>query len=408
MPPYREIHSADNKSEKIEQPIPFSELIGRPLRACIDAQDYAARSTMHFIESVGMQTSESIDAVQEAVQVSFSYRKEGRMVHLRVPLLTIVPIPYFSIDSLEIKFRANIKGVQEEKMQKEAQKNSPSSMLLQATYARSYSSSEISNSSNNFEQAIDVCVRATQDHMPSGLAKVMNFLGDSIVAESETITLSDKAFRELFNNGIQYINNPTLSMHSGSSLTPYIPTDLPKINRKALSENMLRSEVAKVQTINISHNEFPFRSIDDLGYFHALRSFQCRNITLPHVRTFNLGYLSNVRIIELIGNNSPLLKGQYKPLMDFAWLGRVQYLSLENWGKGMLPSINLTSSHSLQELFIKKSHHRQVDISQCKSLQKLIIEASNVEELVVWAGFNRTQFNIPKEIRVIERRITYA
>ena len=40
--------------------------------------------------------------------VSFTYRKNGRMATINVPLLTIVPIPYIAIRDIDIAFKANI------------------------------------------------------------------------------------------------------------------------------------------------------------------------------------------------------------------------------------------------------------------------------------------------------------
>ncbi|MBQ2481826.1 MAG: DUF2589 domain-containing protein, partial [Treponema sp.] len=38
--------------------------------------------------------------------VAFSFNRGGRMVQLNVPLLTIVPIPYIAINTIDINFKA--------------------------------------------------------------------------------------------------------------------------------------------------------------------------------------------------------------------------------------------------------------------------------------------------------------
>ena len=42
------------------QAIPFSSLIGGPLRSCIEAQAMAARTTWDFIQNVGLERNAAI------------------------------------------------------------------------------------------------------------------------------------------------------------------------------------------------------------------------------------------------------------------------------------------------------------------------------------------------------------
>ena len=72
------------------QALPFSSMIGGPLKACIEAQAMAAKTSWEFIKEVGLNTDEK--GQKSAVMVAFSFNKGGRMTQLNVPLLTIVPI----------------------------------------------------------------------------------------------------------------------------------------------------------------------------------------------------------------------------------------------------------------------------------------------------------------------------
>ena len=89
------------------QGIPFSSLIGGPLNAAVDAQVKAAGATVNFIQNVGL-TGPADN--RRPIQVEFVYYVDGKEAKLMVPLLTIVPIPYLSIDSVDIQFKANIKA----------------------------------------------------------------------------------------------------------------------------------------------------------------------------------------------------------------------------------------------------------------------------------------------------------
>lgn len=95
-----------NVATSAMQAIPFSSMIGGPLKACIEAQAMAAKTSWEFIKEVELNTDEK--GQKSAVMVAFSFNKGGRMTQLNVPLLTIVPIPYIAINSVDINFKANI------------------------------------------------------------------------------------------------------------------------------------------------------------------------------------------------------------------------------------------------------------------------------------------------------------
>ena len=111
MPP-----AASNAATSALKSIPFENIIGAPLEACIRAQQSAAQSTVDFINAVGLQEVPILDAEGnetdktkvEAIYVSFQFIQGGRMVQMNVPLLSIVPIPYIAINTIDINFKANI------------------------------------------------------------------------------------------------------------------------------------------------------------------------------------------------------------------------------------------------------------------------------------------------------------
>lgn len=87
------------------QSLPFGNIIGGPLVACVEAQAQAARTSWEFIQNVGLYAD---GEEKKTVNVSFQFIKDGRMAQITVPLLTIVPIPYIAINSIDINFKANI------------------------------------------------------------------------------------------------------------------------------------------------------------------------------------------------------------------------------------------------------------------------------------------------------------
>ena len=175
------------------QAIPFSSMIGGPLNACIEAQAMAARTSWEFIKEVGLNTDEK--GQKSAIMVAFSFNRGGRMVQLNVPLLTIVPIPYIAINTIDINFKASISASSStasetsEHTEAGGEVNAKAKLnlglfSLQANLKANYSSKKDSKataeSKYSVESTIDVAVKAGQESMPAGMAKVLELLGTAL------------------------------------------------------------------------------------------------------------------------------------------------------------------------------------------------------------------------------------
>lgn len=176
------------------QAIPFGSIIGGPLKACIEAQAMAAQTSWQFIQEVGLNTNPDTGE-KEAVNVSFQFLQNGRMAQLNVPLLTIVPIPYIAIHSIDINFKANISAssssVSETSSSESVEAGANISTKLgwglfsvradmKANYSSKKDSRATQESQYSVEYTMDVAVKAGQDSMPAGLAKVLELLGNSM------------------------------------------------------------------------------------------------------------------------------------------------------------------------------------------------------------------------------------
>ena len=175
------------------QAIPFSSMIGGPLNACIEAQAMAARTSWEFIKEVGLNTDEK--GQKSAVMVAFSFNRGGRMVQLNVPLLTIVPIPYIAINTIDINFKASI-SASSSTTSETAEHTEAGGELgakaelnlglfsmeanLKANYSSKKDSKATAESKYSVESTIDVAVKAGQEGMPAGMAKVLELLGSAL------------------------------------------------------------------------------------------------------------------------------------------------------------------------------------------------------------------------------------
>jgi hypothetical protein len=153
----------------------------------------AAQTSWQFIKEVGLNTDK--DGTKKAVTVSFEFTQAGKEVRLNVPLLTIVPIPYIAINSVDINFKANISAsasTHEEKNESQeigaeadvtmGLKVGPFHMdaHIKANYSSKKDSKATQDSKYSVEYTLDVAVKAGQESMPAGLAKVLEILNSAI------------------------------------------------------------------------------------------------------------------------------------------------------------------------------------------------------------------------------------
>ena len=192
------------------QAIPFGSIIGGPLKACIEAQAMAAQTSWQFIQEVGLNTDTNTGQ-KEAVNVSFQFMQNGHIVQLNVPLLTIVPIPYIAIHDIDINFKANISAssssVSEQSSSSALDVGAEASIgakwgpfhmdaKMKANYSSKKDSKATQESKYSVEYTMDVAVKAGQDSMPAGLAKVLELLGNTLDVSDPDGTLEVSA-REL-------------------------------------------------------------------------------------------------------------------------------------------------------------------------------------------------------------------
>ena len=97
----------------------MAALIGGPLKAACDAQSMLARSTLNFIEEVGLEKADE-NGVRRIRTANFSFNRatedtgDGNVlneeVEMKVPLLAIVNVPALSIEMVDITFDMEVKS----------------------------------------------------------------------------------------------------------------------------------------------------------------------------------------------------------------------------------------------------------------------------------------------------------
>lgn len=215
-----------NKSIGTLQGLPFENLIGGPLNACIKAQNDAAKTSINFIDEVCLNKNEETGE-KSAVYVSFSFIQNGRKVVINVPMIAIVPIPYIAINSIDISFKATVNGVESESSSTETEYESKGTKkstrksgwfrkkttTINSTFSTKRDSKSTQDSKFSVEATIDVAVHAGQESMPAGMAKILEMLGAAmdLCSPDGELSVNDTTF---------YAEKDP---NSGQNATKYLP-----------------------------------------------------------------------------------------------------------------------------------------------------------------------------------------
>lgn len=89
--------------------ISFDELIGNPLRAAVKAQRDLAKETLSYIREEGIKVDENGQG--QITYVTMNFFRDGKQVKMRVPLLTLMPVPRFSISTMSYTFKAKVNAM---------------------------------------------------------------------------------------------------------------------------------------------------------------------------------------------------------------------------------------------------------------------------------------------------------
>jgi hypothetical protein len=184
----------------------FSVYIGGPLQAAVKAQHDASISQVNFIKEVGfVSPDEDEDEPGGLIYVDFKYKKTvpnpdfdpdiavstsntpftNTDVTLQVPFLSMLTIPSLRIDELTIDFNAKLNSVETQAASSEFSGSaSISAKFWKVKFNASASYKKTSSSTSTTERTytLGVHVRAVNDELPAGLARVLDMLEDNISA----------------------------------------------------------------------------------------------------------------------------------------------------------------------------------------------------------------------------------
>lgn len=192
--------------------IDFESMIGGPLVAVINAQAQAAMSTVNFVKEVGFKKPDAEEAAggdtstKEPIYVSFEYPKElspyqpatdttpavpatYQTQELKVPILTLLPVPFIRVDEATVDFNAKINSVEYRKtdtnLKVDASLEAKAGWLwgsakLKVSTAFQRTTQQGNTVDRTYSMAVHV--KAVQDEMPAGMERVLGILEGAITS----------------------------------------------------------------------------------------------------------------------------------------------------------------------------------------------------------------------------------
>lgn len=184
------------------QELDLTEIIAGPVRATVDADAYAARSYIEILREYGFTKPSSNDPHDfgEIRMISFRYQslnERGQMQNqtLKVPLLSLIPLPILEVTEARFNFNVRIisHAYDDQPAEEERAKATPWSPLrtdrpprLRGVFTEKPTSSERSRMQAN----IGATIQVRRADMPAGIGKLLNLLQNGIIRQSTTRSLA--------------------------------------------------------------------------------------------------------------------------------------------------------------------------------------------------------------------------
>ena len=177
----------------INTPIDFGEMIGAPLNAIIQGETIAAQASADFIQSVGFVPKGDADSFGEMRMITFQFERASESQQgktetaiMRVPLLSLIPIPLLQVKNATIEFGLNIvdftstkNGKEGSKIQKPTgnettvallQTSKPKVMVLPQPLPTKSTTTQDTTTKVDLQMKLNI----VQADIPSGLAKMFS------------------------------------------------------------------------------------------------------------------------------------------------------------------------------------------------------------------------------------------
>jgi len=161
----------------------LGSILGAQLRSVLEAETENAQSIADFITSVGFEKKQGQQGLGELRMIEFDMlrrNEEGEHIThtIKVPLLSIIPIPMLSIEQADFDFDLKIHDViKKEGEERENIVKKPFSKNLIASFARTKRKKKAekeTSSERTLDSNMSIKVSVVQTDFPLGVEKILN------------------------------------------------------------------------------------------------------------------------------------------------------------------------------------------------------------------------------------------
>lgn len=171
--------------------LPMESLIGAPLTAACESNLKLARTTAEFIDTVGFDTDDKGNKTVRTAKFAYNVLDDKgaqQKVDIDVPLLAVVQVPSLKVDLVDITFDMEIKTSETSKSSSSKEGKFSATLSggwgpfsIKASVSGSVSSHKENTRSTDKSAKYHVQVKATDQGMPEGLARVLDIMNRAIV-----------------------------------------------------------------------------------------------------------------------------------------------------------------------------------------------------------------------------------
>ena len=163
-------HKLDESPEAVGS-VPFGQLVGGVLTACIEAQGQASELAWQYTKEALFQD----DPFEEQVTtVTFTYVENAVEKSITIPLLTLVPAPYLKMDDIDLDFNAQV-----------SVDNSDQYTLM--ANVGSSQTDMVSLQTASMDTNLHIQIKAHAGQPPAGLLSFLRMVGDNgIIIEDDS------------------------------------------------------------------------------------------------------------------------------------------------------------------------------------------------------------------------------
>ena len=173
----------------------LGSVLGAQLRAVLDAEAENARSISDFITSVGFEKKDDQEGIGELRMIQFTMQRRndagGLDQHtIKIPLLSILPIPMLSIDKADFEFNLKVYDVKKEKStgsRSLVPKSAPGVLAVRFGKKRPLPGGTTSGTgTQTVDSNMSVKISVVQTDFPLGVEKLLNLSELGIQDETTT------------------------------------------------------------------------------------------------------------------------------------------------------------------------------------------------------------------------------